>query len=232
MTDNTGAAAGAKAREAKPPYTATGDIDLLFERMAGLKAPPKVDGAWAKNYKLAEESVSALKWLGVAAADGTVDGELWAKLRVPASRQTTLADLVAKSYTAILDQIDADKASKDDIHGAFVAKYGMADTARYIRAFVKLCALAGIKIGGLAEPENGSGEKPERKPKKTPATRATGTVTPPVRERSARTKPDSGKAAAVGVSINVNVEIPATWTEDEIRDRMAAVRRAVSEGDE
>ena len=136
------------AKKERPPYTATSDIDQLFERMAGLAAPQKVDGAWAKAYKLKEESVIVLKWLGIATADGTVDKELWSKLRVPATRQATLAEVVSKAYAPIFGQIDPAQASKDDIHGALVTEYGMADTARYIRAFVKLCELRCDRFAG------------------------------------------------------------------------------------
>jgi Family of unknown function (DUF5343) len=232
--DAKGASPAARTRAKKmdrPPYTATGDIDQLFERMAGLAAPQKVDGAWATNYKLAEESIIVLKWLGVAAADGTVDGAMWAKLRVPASHQATLAELVTKSYGPILDQIDPANAGKDDIHGAFVHKYGMADTARYIRAFIKLCGLAGINLGGLDEPAAESGDKPERKPK-PPAARATAAPATPARRSTKRITGESKKEIAGQVIISLNVVIPASLTGDEIRKRVAEVRRALSESEQ
>lgn len=232
MTDEIekGASKAARTRVAKmdrPPYTATGDIDQLLERMAGLAAPQKVDGAWARNYKLKEESIIVLKWLGVATAEGTVDKEVWAKLRVPASRQATLAVLVTKSYGPIFDQIDPAQASRNDIHGAMVTTYGMADTARYIRAFVRLCELAGIVLGGLADPRAEPDEKPEKKPRpvrQPKAASATQSKPKPLEEP----KRSSGQAA----TISVNVEIPAEWTEDQIKERLATVRRALGEPDQ
>lgn len=138
---------------------------------------------------------------------------------------------VREAYEPIFDQIDVEEASQADIEGAFVNQYGLGDTRRYVRAFGAFARHAGMTIPALAPrvAAASTGATTTERPSKD---------RPPVGRSERRQKPDpaprgpsgGGRAGSAGsAAINVNVEIPADWTEDQIKERLATVRRALED---
>lgn len=230
MTGENNEAAKAKRTRAtrsiaRPPYASAGDIDQMFERIRTIAAPTELTGPWAKGFGLASDTPTVLKWLGVA-KDGKVDQGLWDEVRVPATRRGALDRLVRTAYAPIFDQVDVSEASKDVLSGAFITKYKMGDPIRYVRAFLTLCRHAGIGAGvDEADGETkvaAATTKSRPAPKKAPAEPRRGDPAPaPSRLDGADARP----------AIAVNVEIPASWTEEQIKERLATVRRALGEPD-
>jgi hypothetical protein len=226
-------------RMQRPPEVAATDIDRLFERIRTIAPPAKVDAAWARSFGLADATI-ILSWLGLADQGGTVeDPTLWNRVRMPATREEALAALVRKSYDRIFATVDATLASREDLEGAFVNAYNLGDTRRYIRAFARLCRHAGIQIAAF-EPvgEAAVGSAPANPP-------GPKTVHGPGNTNRAKPKPMNADEISAAASthlgprrdvsqwstagINVNIEIPADWTEDQIRKRVAEVKKALAE---
>lgn len=221
------------ARTLKTPYTSVSDVDAFFERVETIgepKPPKKVDSAWVVSYQFKTAHPHAipsmLRWLGVIDDEGHSTG-VWNELRVDASRETTLARLVKEAYRAVFDAVDVEKATIRDLRGAFVSAYAIGDPGRQIKCFLALTRLAGIATAEEATPR-------ERESKPTRDAKANH------RPSSARNSANKDKANATprrerhqrgpdpsGVNITLNIEIPATWTEDQIRERIAAVTRAM-----
>jgi len=190
------------------------------------KPPKKVDTAWVKNFGFDTAHPSAipsmLRWLGVIDEEDQSTG-VWDKLRVASTRQETLAQLVRSAYQPIFDAIDVEHASTSDLRGAFVSAYSVGDPRRHIGCFLALCNHAGIATAEEAtsrESSTGGETKPKAvTPKKSQASKATSPKTP---RQPRQIAPEGG-----GITITLNVEIPADWTEEQIRERYAAVARAV-----
>jgi len=216
------------ARMDRPPESATGDIDRVFERMRTLAPPAKIDQAWATSFTL-PDAVKILTFLGIAEEGKPVDTALWNRVRLPASREEALGELVREAYKPIFDQIaDVAEASREDIEGAFVNQYNLGDTGRYLRAFGAFCRHAGISVPAL-EPrraEVGSGgtkpprtDPPARTKPQTPKPAAASTA------RDERGKPSTGGSGSLTASVVISPE----WTEEQIRERLALVKRLVDE---
>jgi len=172
-----------------------------------------------------------LRWLGVIDEEGDSTG-IWNDLRIDAKRQETLARLVKEAYSAVFDSIAVETARARDIRGAFVSAYDIGDPGRQIKCFLALCRQAGIKTtvevssrSAEAKPrENGS-----PKPKATPKASSTTDGSTKAKQISGR-KPVTTETGG-GIHVVLNVEIPAEWTEQQIRDRVAAVSRALEAAD-
>lgn len=217
---------------ARPPFTAASDIDALFERIQRIAPPGRVDDAWARGFSLSEKVVNVLEWLGVVNKDGTVVAERWNRIRLPATRQETLSELVKSSYDAIFEQVEIAGASREDLDGAIVVKYGLGDSRRYLKAFATLCKHAGIPLAFETRRSGSTASNPaDGKP--TAARSATSSPAPKTQRTSLRARPDpptgESRGATVASGITVNVEIPAGWSEDEIRERLAEVNRLLNE---
>jgi hypothetical protein len=214
----------------KTPYTSVGDIEAFFERVQTIaepKPPKKVDSAWVESYQFKTAHPSAipsmLRWLGVIDEESESAG-VWNDLRVDGTRQTTLARLVKDAYGAVFDAVDVEKATARDLRGAFVSAYSIGDPGRHIKCFLALCQQAGIATAEEAtarESKQNGDSKPKAKSKAAP-TNGTSRPTTPRRARQTRAVPE-----ASGVSVNLNVEIPADWSEEQIRERIAIVTRAL-----
>jgi len=214
-------------RGTKPPYTSAADINAFFERMRNIGPPPKVTTDWVRAMSLAaaqpEGVVAMLRWLGIVDASGVPDAQRWNKVRVPATRAETLAPLVGESYKEVFDRVDVGSASRADLEGALIDAYNVGSTGRYIGCFQSLCVHAGLAAAPADASENGSNETPATStPPRPPATRKATAPDPPAKHSSV-----DGK---VSVSINLNVEIPAEWSEEQIRERLVVVNKAVQGG--
>jgi hypothetical protein len=223
------------AKTPKIPYTSVSDVDAFFERVQTIaepKPPKKVDSAWVETFgfKTAHPSAipSMLRWLGVINDDGESTG-VWNELRVDSTRQTTLEGLIKGAYSAIFDSVDVDSASLRDLRGAFVSAYSLGVPTRQISCFLALCKQAGIKTAVEATSREAK-RNGEAKPKLKPTPKPKAAETNGARTTSRR---ESRKVVTEGSGINVtlNVEIPAAWTEDQIRERIAAVARALEPAD-
>jgi len=216
------------ARDPAPPYTSVGDVDAFFERVERIAEPKpqkKVDTDWVKNYGFDTAHPSAipsmLKWLGVINDEGESTG-VWDKLRVGSSRQTSLEPLVRGSYKGIFDAVEVESATRADLRGAFVSAYSVGDSTRHINCFLALCRHAGIKTAD--EPKSRE-SKAKQQSGEAKARRATDSQRPAATKERPRAARQHRTAA--GISVTLNVEIPAEWTEEQIRERIAAVTRAV-----
>jgi hypothetical protein len=220
------------ARMQRPPEVAAADIDRLFERIRTIAPPAKVDAAWSRSFDLKDATI-ILSWLGLVKNGKVEDAALWNRVRMPATREDALADLVRTSYEKIFAEVDVAEASREDLEGAFVHEYNLGDTRRYIRAFAKLCKHAGIPV--TAFHKSGDATSTAATPKtpteqRAPVQRKTKAAASPRSDAAPKEAPasrDGSKGPASG--INVNIEIPADWTEDQIRERVATVKRALAE---
>jgi Family of unknown function (DUF5343) len=215
-----------------PPYTAAADITSFFDRIKTMQPPEKIDTPWVESLKIAATQpsgvVGLVKWLGIASEAGVPDPAVWNKVRIPTTRAEALDPLVRTGYSKIFDRLDVEQATRQDLEGTFVNEYEVGDPQRKISCFLALCELAGIKVsaaGETANTTNGSG---------SPAA-AKKSIADPKKKQQAAAKtppppPDPPPASSSsGVTIALNVEIPADWTEAEIRERIAVVSRAVRE---
>lgn len=222
------------AKTPKPPYASVSDVEAFFVRVQTIaepKSPKKVDSGWVENYQFKTAHPAAipsmLHWLGVINDEGQSTG-VWNDLRVEGTRQTTLGRLVKEAYKAVFEAIEVENATARDVRGAFVSAYAIGDPARQINCFLALCQQAGIKTAVEAttrESKQSGDTKPKPKPKATPI--RGGTKTRSVQQRKIR----EGASATSGISVTLNVEIPANWSEDQIRARIAAVTRALESAD-
>lgn len=200
------------------------DVDAFFERVETIgepKPPKKVDSSWVATYGFQTAHPSAipsmLRWLNIINDEGESTG-VWNELRVDSKRQNTLERLVREAYGEVFDEVDVEKASPRDLRGAFVSAYSIGVPNRHINCFLALCRHAGIATAVEASARESKPVAPSR-PKPTPkATAAKETPKPP-------------RKAPGGVNVTLNIEIPADWTEEQIRARLAVVNRAAGQSD-
>lgn len=210
----------------KPPYTSGPDITTLFSGIKTQKPPKKVDSEWVRTQNLAakqhEAIPSLLKWLGIIGDEGAAVASVWDPVRLPQSQAEALEPLVRTAYADVFDQLEVEQADAEQLGAAFVIAYGMGDPARYVRCFLVLCELAGIETG-VAKPNakpSSNGDQPaarreptQRKPRSDPGAQ---------QQRAPLQQPG-------GVVVSLSVEIPASWSKDQIRERVLAVSQALSE---
>lgn len=215
----------------KTPYTSVSDVDAFFERVETIaepKPPKKIDSTWVDTYGFQTAHSSAipsmLRWLSVINEDGESTG-VWDDLRVDSTRETTLQRLVKEAYSAIFDAVDVQKATLRDLRGAFVSAYSLGVPNRHINCFLALCRLAGIPTAVEAPAREVKQSKPS-KPKPIAESNAPSNRRVPSAPGAKQKIP---KVRAEGLRINLNVEIPAGWTEGQIRERLATVRRVAAE---
>jgi hypothetical protein len=226
------------AKSPTVPYTSIGDVEVFFGRVANIgepKPPKKVDGAWVESYQFQTAHPAAipsmLRWLGVIDADGESTG-VWNDLRIDAKRQETLTRLIKDAYSAVFESVTVENASESDLRGAFLSAYGLGDPRRQIKCFLALCHQAGIKTA-VEVTSRGTDPKPRENGAPKPKAKSTA---PSVTSGSAKPKRTSEPKtvtteAGGGIHVTLNVEIPAEWTEQQIRDRVAAVSRALELAD-
>jgi hypothetical protein len=225
------------AKVLKTPYTSVSDVDAFFERVETIaepKPPKKVDSGWVESYQFETAHPSAipsmLRWLGVIDEEGE-STSVWNDLRVDATRQTTLARLVREAYKGVFDAVDVENATVRDLRGAFVSAYSIGDPGRHIKCFLALCRQAGIATGEEAKArERNLKQNGETKTRRKPVSTSNGPSEAKVTPSGERHRTSARDAS--GVSITLNIEIPAGWTEEEIRQRIAAVARALEPVDE
>lgn len=211
----------------KPPYAAASVIDEFFRRIDSLKPPAKTDSTWAKDQGLDPKHLasipSMLRWLGVVDENYKPDAKIWNDLRLRDRRPAVLAERMRAGYVDIFNQLEIEKADKGMLHSAFVQAYNAGDTGRQIVAFLTLAKYAGIETAatvGTTTKASKEGSAPAAL--KAPSTRRASNQRGVTRRSQPR-----GEAGAIGVTLTV--EIPAEWDEAQVAERVAAVRRALSD---
>jgi hypothetical protein len=214
------------AEDRTPPYTSAGDLDRLFERIKTLGEPGKVDSKWVESYKIAKSQpqavVSVLRWLGVIDDDGASQG-VWSDLRT--KRAETLERLITSSYADVFSRVDVSAASREDIEGTFITAYSTGSTDRPVKCFLALCSHAGIETNAVQrrttqKHSTSPATAKVQKPNKTSA--ASGNTSGP---RKTKLGADDG---ALDIAVTLNVEIPADWNDEQVRQRVEAVRKAIA----
>jgi hypothetical protein len=221
-------------QRSRPPYASAADLSKLFERMGTIADPGSVTTEWVVSYKLAaaqpEAIVSVLKWLGVVDAKGNSSG-VWNEIRVAATRQAKLEELVRTAYRDVFDRIDVAEASVEDLQGTFIQAYGSGDPGRHLTCFLALCSHAGIPTKIKARKvERGAGKARQAgAPLRLPNDQENaplGTAVHPPAKRVAPPATRRQQSDAPAVTVSLNVEIPASWSEEQIRERLTTIRRA------
>ena len=214
--------------QGRPPYASVSMIDDLFKRLENLKTPPLADTKWAKTQfgaSLPEAIPSTLVWLGVVDSAFKPDPAIWTSLRFPNTRVPALDRLVRAAYKAVFDQVEVEKADATMLKSAFAQAYGTGDPGRALAAFRALCRHAGIATELAAESATRVRKAPSAK----------GGATTPSHRAKPNAKTDGGRKVPTSngkteIAISLAIEIPASWDEAQIADRIAAVRRAASLG--
>jgi hypothetical protein len=219
-------------RRARPPEVAVADIDRLFDGLRMIAPPPRIDAAWARGAQLTDANI-VLNWLGLA-PDGAVDRTLWNRVRLPGSRPEALSALARQAYAPIFDEVgDVATATREQLEEAFVTQYDLGDTRRYMRAFGAICRNAGISVPVLEGRAVTADPAPRARVVAVPAPKSVSTPKsaskPQPASKDAQTP---GKREPTGdAGIILSITVPPEWSEDEIRERIAAVRRAVADLD-
>lgn len=224
--------------QSKPPYTSTVDVETFLDKIKPLGPPATVDAGWVEKYDMAVQQASGIvaltKWLGIVGDDGTTNREVWNEVRLPASQKATLDRLIRESYAAVFAAIDnIEEADRALLTSTFVHEYDLGDSRRYLACFLKLCEIAGIetKAGSRGA---GEGRAKVDVPRRATTRREKATATTKGvtggRRSSGTGGGVQGSRNGLPVSISLNVEIPPEWDEEQIRERLAIVTKAVQGG--
>lgn len=208
-------------------------MDAFFERITRINEPTKaVDSTWVESFGFETGHPSAipsmLKWLKVIDEHGISTG-VWKKLRVPATKEETLGELVRLAYAPIFESVDMESATTEDIGGAFLSAYSIGDARRHIICFLALCRHAGIETAAGAQQSEPRESRPRQA--KTTAQKAV-TERKPAERKAERTRHE-GKAerdrppTTPMAAVSVNVELPADWDDEKVQARLAAVAKAL-----
>ena len=215
-------------KQPRPPYTTQSDLDQLFKRMATMQDPKQISTKWVKDYNLAATQpaavVSVLKWLGVFDDDGKSLG-VWNDLRIESKREATLRGLMEKAYSAIFDRVEIAKADRQHLKGAFIDAYASGDPGRPIKCFLTLCDYAGIEAAAAED----SRKSPSRDTGNAKSGKSSGASASPKPKPSTKTPTakEPAPAAPGGIAVTLNVEIPADWSEEQIRKRVTLIRDVI-----
>jgi hypothetical protein len=215
----------------KPPYSSARAIDSFFDKMKTIGDPGTVNARWAKTYgfepSLAASIPTTLRWLGVINEAGTTTG-IWNSLRPPTTRAEVLDPLVRKAYHEIFDAIEVETANRELLEATFIHAYETGDLGRPLTCFLSLCRHANITTAAEPSRATKSGDKPSRarvpSPPASPRSKGQSTHGEP-RRSGARNR------GHVDLAVTVAVEIPAEWTEAQIEQRIAAVKRIVGQSE-
>lgn len=210
----------------KPPYASAGAIDTFFDKIRSIGPPTVVDSKWAVSYgldvKLPASIPTMLKWIGVIDENlKPISAEAWNKIRFPNTRPDALAPLVREGYREVFDAITVEEADKEIIEATFAQVYGSGDVGRIVTCFLTLCRQAGITTKAAAgRAPNGQSAQPKA--------RVVSVVTPKPKAKPERqSKPEQRESRPLALGLNVTVEIPADWTDEQIETRIATIRRAL-----
>jgi hypothetical protein len=207
-------------KKVTPPYATPAGLSLFFEKIKTIK-PAALTTKWAEDHELpfADAIVNTMKFLKAVNKDGSLTPE-FARLRLEGEPfQETLSKLVSAAYSPVFDQLeDVGSVTESNLNNAFKSAYDVGSPGRYVRPFLTLCELSGLRRPAAAAeaPRQRSQTKP-RVPK-----------TPP---KSVESRPDVksrpmvglAKASPTTIQIILRLDIPWNASIDEIRERVQAL---------
>jgi hypothetical protein len=204
-----------------PPYITGANIDKLFERIRTMQPPKKVDSQWAKSNGISPKQPGAvtgvLLWLGVIDQGGIADPQIWNGIRLPQTRKDALAERVRDAYSVVFDGLDLEESDRGHLEAVFVNGYGAGNPKNQVKCFLRLCEIAGIDVGASVNARSST----------APAPKGPSNVLP--KQRSPKTAPPTRNDGRSAAQVMLNVEIPASWTREQIRDRITTVAEAATE---
>lgn len=211
-----------RPKKITPPYATPAGIRLFFDLIKRVK-PPHVTKKWAEDNELpfADSLVSTMKFLGAVDKDGKLQ-PAFAGLRLDGRQgEEALASLVRTAYKPIFDQIDdIGAASEGDLSNAFKTAWDVGAPGRYVRPFLVLCELAGLRAAPTAE------DAPRRASRRTQGTgKPKGEVAPRKRTPAGGGGGGSGGGRADRAPVQVVVRLDVPWNApiDEVRERIRAI---------
>lgn len=206
-------------KKVTPPYATGAGLELFFDKIKKLK-PAQLTTKWAEANELpfADAIVNTMKFLGAVEKDGTLKPE-FGKLRLEGSPfQETLASLVQTAYKPIFDQVeDVTTARERDLNNAFKTAYDVGSPGRYVRPFLTLCELAGLR----PVEAQGNGERSTQPKRPTTAQIPRVSASGP-RPRSALKGARERQAPSIQVVLRLDVPWDAPL--DEVRARVRALK--------
>jgi hypothetical protein len=213
--------AESNAKKVTPPYATPAGLQLFFEKIKTLK-PTTLNKKWAEDNELpfAEAIVNSMKFLKAVNGDGSLTPD-FARLRLEgAAFEETLAKLVTTAYGPIFDQLDDIKTvSGSSLNNAFKSAYDVGSPGRYVRPFLTLCELAGLRSpASTTDSPAPRAAKASSGPMQSKSKRAA------VRGDPARLKGrKKGLSSAPSIQIVLRLDIPWDATTEEIRARVQAL---------
>lgn len=214
-----------RPKRVTPPYATPAGLRLFFDKIRKVR-PPQLTTKWAEDNELpfADAIVNTMKFLNAVDKDGNLL-PVFQGLRLEGEDgQKALEPLVRAAYAPIFEQIDDIEAiSEQDLNNAFKTAYDVGTPGRYVRPFLTLCELAGMRTPS-------DDQKPATVRRRTTTQQgAQGRVDPGRAERRAaaenkgdRKRTPSHEAAAVQVILRL--DIPWDAPIEEVRARVRAIR--------
>jgi len=137
----------------KPPYPSTGQADAILDILRRT-SPKKVDSKFIAENKIATAAnaasvVNFVKFLGIADSDSVVKEEIANKLRlVGDERERFIGGLIKDSYKEILEGVNLQLATRDDLTNFFIHnyRYGPSPAKRASILLLHLCEKYGIPV--------------------------------------------------------------------------------------
>lgn len=209
-----------RPKKVTPPYATPAGIRLFFDLIKRVK-PPHVTKKWAEDNELpfADSLVTTMKFLGAVDKDGNLQ-PAFAGLRLDGRPgEEALASLVRTAYKPIFDQIeDVGAASEGDLSNAFKTAWDVGTPGRYVRPFLVLCELAGLR-----EPATGAEDAPPTGRRRAQGSREIRADRVPRRRWSAGIRSRAGGVDRPSVQVVVRLDVPWDAPVDEVRERIRAL---------
>jgi hypothetical protein len=205
-----------RTKKVTPPYATPAGLEIFFDKIKTIK-PTTLTTKWAEDHELpfADAVVNTMKFLGAVNRDGSLT-PAFSKLRLEGDPfQATLRQLVTVAYGPIFDQIDDISAVPETtLNNAFKSTYDVGSPGRYVRPFLKLCELAGLREAATAD-------EVRTRPPRTPSRQSHKPNPKVVAPQSSRAV---GNDSFAQFQIVLRLDIPWDAPIEEIRSRVAALR--------
>jgi hypothetical protein len=214
------------------PYTKAATIDRFFEIIETKRPPDKVDKDWAKSYELEPNRLSSiptlLRWLGVIDANFIPDKDKWEGIRHADTRSQVLSDLIRDAYSDLFDAAEVQNEDRDQLMREFSRTYELGDAGERVTCFLKLCEVAGLEMSANSSERNrtkkAEAATPDGRQKQKPTRRKLAGS-----RREDIKKGSRDRAASVAVNVTLDIQVPADWSEEQVKERMRAIAAALEE---
>lgn len=212
------------AKKVTPPYATPAGLRLFLDKIKRVK-PPQLTSKWMEDNELpfGDAIVNTMKFLGAVDKDGNLLPS-FAPLRLEGKQsEEALASLMTNAYKPVFDQIDDIAAASDsDLSNAFKTAYDVGEPGRYVRPFLLLCHLAGLR-----EAKATAEIKPRATRRQAPSTTSKATAGGATGQSKRSDKKvvgrDAGARGPVVVQVIVQLDVPWDAPIDEVRKRIRAV---------